>query len=54
MSILKPQKILFKELRKINNLVEEFKETDEIENITKLQKQYCRINKYNNSKGNNK
>ena len=34
MSILKPQKILFKELRKINNLVEEFKETDEIENIT--------------------
>ena len=34
MSILKPQKILFKELRKVDNLLEEHEERDEIENIT--------------------
>ena len=40
MSIVKPQKILFKELRKINNLVEEFKNIDlkQFVNVEKLTK----------------
>ena len=33
MNILKPQKILFGNLKKINDLLEEVKEKDELENI---------------------
>ena len=33
MSILKPQKMLFGNFKKIDNLLEEFNEDDEIENV---------------------
>ena len=33
MSILRPQKILFKELRKVENILEEIKVNEELENI---------------------